>query len=508
MKSFRIAVAVFGAQCKLLIWPLNGETHSMQHKFIINLAFVLFLNLLVKPFYILGIDTEVLNRVGEEVYGNYFALISFSFLMNIFLDAGITNFNTKNIAQHSQLLQKHFSNIIVVRMLLALAYLLLISVVGLVIGYSANQLLLLLVLGFNQMLVAFILYFRSNLSGLHLFVQDSIISVLDRVLLIGFIGILLWGNVTEKPFQIEWFVYGQTGAYGLTTIVAFLLVLRKASSFRLTWNVPFTYMILKQSAPYALLILLMSIYYRSDSVMLERMLPDGAYHAGVYAQGFRFFEAANMIAYLFAALLLPMFSRMLSRKEPIDDLLRLSFRILMAGALILGISCAFYAETILSLRYDVVSEHAVKSFAILMFCFIPHCSTYIFGTVLTANGSMRLLNILAGSGMVLNIVLNLFLIPHYFAFGSAVASLITQILTAGFQLLLVLYIFKLSVDWKLVRSVLLFTGGVLIIGWWTMGITGMKVYDFLLMCGVCVVWVFVSGMLSRQALVSLLRNRS
>jgi len=236
-------VAVFGAQCKLLIWPLNGETHSMQHKFIINLAFVLFLNLLVKPFYILGIDTEVLNRVGEEVYGNYFALISFSFLMNIFLDAGITNFNTKNIAQHSQLLQKHFSNIIVVRMLLALAYLLLISVVGLVIGYSANQLLLLLVLGFNQMLVAFILYFRSNLSGLHLFVQDSIISVLDRVLLIGFIGILLWGNVTEKPFQIEWFVYGQTGAYGLTTLVAFLLVLRKANSFRLTWNVPFTYMI-------------------------------------------------------------------------------------------------------------------------------------------------------------------------------------------------------------------------------------------------------------------------
>ena len=49
----------------------------MKAKFIWNLLLVVILNLLIKPFYILGIDAEVINRVGASVYGNYFALINF-----------------------------------------------------------------------------------------------------------------------------------------------------------------------------------------------------------------------------------------------------------------------------------------------------------------------------------------------------------------------------------------------------------------------------------------------
>ena len=70
---------------------------------------------------------------------------------------------------------------------------------------------------------------------------------------------------------------------------------------------PFNMVILRKSFPYALLILLMGFYYRTDGIMLERMLENGAYEAGVYAQAFRFFEAGNMLAYLFGVLLFPMF---------------------------------------------------------------------------------------------------------------------------------------------------------------------------------------------------------
>jgi O-antigen/teichoic acid export membrane protein len=47
-------------------------------------------------------------------------------------------------------------------------------------------------------------------------------------------------------------------------------------------------MILKKSAPFALLVLMMTFYYRIDSVMLERMLPNGSEQSGIYAMGFRF----------------------------------------------------------------------------------------------------------------------------------------------------------------------------------------------------------------------------
>ena len=91
----------------------------MQRKFVTNLALVLFLNLLIKPFWILGIDVAVQNAVGLEQYGFYYAIFNFSFLLNIFLDLGITNFNNKNISQNNHLLSKHLSSIILLRLLLA-----------------------------------------------------------------------------------------------------------------------------------------------------------------------------------------------------------------------------------------------------------------------------------------------------------------------------------------------------------------------------------------------------
>src|SRR5690242_1120489 len=60
----------------------------MRRTFLINLALVLVLNLLVKPFYILGIDAEVQVRVGTSAYGTYYALLSLSFLLNMLLDLG------------------------------------------------------------------------------------------------------------------------------------------------------------------------------------------------------------------------------------------------------------------------------------------------------------------------------------------------------------------------------------------------------------------------------------
>ena len=107
----------------------------MQRKFITNLILLLSLNLLIKPFWILGIDRTVQNVVGEEMYGFYFVVFNFSFLFNILLDLGITNFNNRNIARHSHLLNKHFSGIIVVRFLLALLYVAVTYVVALIIGF-------------------------------------------------------------------------------------------------------------------------------------------------------------------------------------------------------------------------------------------------------------------------------------------------------------------------------------------------------------------------------------
>ena len=56
-----------------------------KKKFIFDLAILLILNLLIKPFWILGIEPNVQIKVGDISYGEFAALFNFSLLMNILL---------------------------------------------------------------------------------------------------------------------------------------------------------------------------------------------------------------------------------------------------------------------------------------------------------------------------------------------------------------------------------------------------------------------------------------
>ncbi|HMN05877.1 MAG TPA: oligosaccharide flippase family protein [Flavobacteriales bacterium] len=441
----------------------------MQRKFLLNLALVLVLNLLVKPFYIFGIDAEVQVQAGTEAYGGYAALLSLTFLLNILLDLGITNWNTRNIAQHTHLMRKHVSGIVGARTLLAVLYAVVIFLVAWVLGYRGGQLRLLGILVLNQVLVATILYLRSNIAGSQRFAQDSLLSVLDRVLLIGICAWLLWGRPHEGLFPIAWFAWAQTVAYGLTTAVALVLVARHAGGLRPKWDPAFTFSVLRQSFPYALLVLLMSFYYRTDSVMLDRMLPDGDLHAGIYAQGFRFFEALNMLGFLLAGLLLPMYSRMLKEGTDVGPLTGLALRLVLAGSLALAVLGSFHAKEIMDLRYHEHTDLSAPAFALLAWCFTGVCISYIFGTLLTASGDLRTLNFLAAGGMVLNIGLNLWLIPRGQAYGAALASLITQSAMALAQMAVAARRYQLRAGLRDMAGLAAYVGLLLGVAWAVQG---------------------------------------
>ncbi len=440
----------------------------MQGKFVKNLTLLLVLNLLIKPFWILGIDRSVQNTVGAEEYGFYFAILNFSFLFNILLDFGITNFNNKNIAQNNHLLTKYLSNLLVLKLLLFVVYVIITFSSAFFIQYSAEQIKLLYFLAINQFLISLILYLRSNLGGLHLFRVDSIISVLDRTLMIIICAVLLWGNVVRE-FKIEYYIYAQTAGYVLTVLITLVLVLQHTQRklLRLQWNYPFLLAIIRKSFPFAILVLLMTFYNRIDSVMLERILPDGARFSGIYASAYRLLDATNMIAYLFAVLLLPIFARMIKQKDDIEHLVKLAFTLIITPAIIIASGAYFYSEQIMELLYPMHHGESMMDFelrmtessnvfGILMTCFLAISTTYIFGTLLTANGSLWYLNTIALTGMVLNMALNFVLIPVYQSTGSAFASLMTQMLVAVAQIIVVKRLFRIKTNYFLLGKLLLF----------------------------------------------------
>tara|TARA_B100001109_G_scaffold255867_1_gene261837 strand:+ start:16470 stop:17912 length:1443 start_codon:yes stop_codon:yes gene_type:complete len=422
----------------------------MKRKFVSNLFFIVLLNLLVKPFWILGIDVAVQNRVGAEDYGMYNSLFGFSILLNIILDFGITSYNNRNIAQHAHMLQRYFSGIFNVKLILGLIYLLITIGFGFVVGYNSKEVMILFVLGVNQILASMILYLRSNITGLHLFKTEGILSILDRTLMILICGVLLWGSFTDTSFQIEWFVYAQFVAYLLTAITAFIVVLRKAELFKVKIDLVLFRIILKQSLPFALLVLLMSFYYRLDAVMIERLLDDGKYQTGVYAQAYRLLEGFNMFGYMFAGLLLPIFSRMIKAKESVNGLVSTSFNLIFIPACTAATISLVYPTEIMDLLYWENVEASAKIFEVLMLSFIAIALTYIYGTLLTANGSLKALNQISLVGLLINFGLNLTLIPDYGAYGAAIATLVTQAIIIILQIMIVKKEFKMGYSTNLI----------------------------------------------------------
>lgn len=513
-----------------------------QRKFIVNLAILIILNLLIKPYWILIIDPNVQNLVGNANYGEYSSLFNFSFLLSIFLDFGLTNFNNKNIAQNTHLLSKHFSSLLTLKFALGVLYLTLTMLCALIIGYDSRYIKLLIILAINQFLISFILYLRSNLQGLHLFKTDSIVSILDRLIMI-ILCVALFLNWFGLQVDIMNYVYAQTIGYSLTAIITFWIVLRETHTFKLKWDTKFSLMMLKKSFPFAILVLLMTFYNRLDSVMIERLLPEkslylselidrikaskilwehdgiraiinsaelsmintGATQAGIYAKGFRLLEAAGMIGFLFATQLLPIFSRMIEYKEDIQNLVKLAFTLIITPAIIVSLGCAFYNEELCLLINKSTDSSTV--FSLLMLCFTASSISYIFGTLLTANGNLKQMNIMAISGITVNLIMNFILIPKFHALGSAVASVFTQFFTAIIQVLIVQSVFKFKVNKRLLIALVFFIFGVACINYLTLHLTHNWYLNFAIMTAASGLWAFVTGMLNIKSVLRFIKYK-
>jgi O-antigen/teichoic acid export membrane protein len=478
----------------------------MQRKFLTNLLLLLTLNLLVKPIYIFGIDLRVQNLVGPDEYGIFFSMFNFSMLFNILLDFGITNYNNRNISQYKHLLNKHFSGIVTLRLLLAVAYTVVSLSIALAAGYSTRQMNLLGFLILNQFLISTILYLRSNVAGLQLFKTDSVMSVLDRVILILLGGFLIYSRSFKAHFSIEVFVWCQTFSYLITMVIALIIVMRKAAFRRFYWNPLFARMIIRKSFPYALLTLLMMFYFRIDSVLLERMLPAaiGARQAGIYASAFRLLDAFIMVPYLFSVLLLPMFARMLRFREDIASIVSIAFPMLLVFSFTTVALSIGFSDDIMALLYREHPAESAAVFRLLIPGLAAYSISYVFGTLLTANGSMRTLNIIAATSMVLNISLNVILIPTYGAIGSALASCLTLLLASFLQMIISARNFNLWPGNAILIRFLIFVAGIIAVillqqylplGWLT---------RFIISGGVIVVIPVITGFIRPAKLVQII----
>jgi O-antigen/teichoic acid export membrane protein len=424
----------------------------VQRAFLFNLFLLVLINLLVKPLFIFGVDLRVQNLAAPGAYGLYFALLNGTYLLQIVHDFGLQNFNTRLVSQSPHLQAKYFPRIVRLKGLLTLVYMAAgLFFVGIMGGYSGAERGLLAVLLVNQVLTGFVLLGRSSVAGLGHYTTDSLLSALDKLLMLFLCGGVLWwfgASGASGGFPMWWFALTQTVALVLTLGVVGVVLWRvggwpAAVAWRWSWQRERRLLVwlLRKSLPYALVILLMSTYSRLDGLLLERWHPQGALEADLYAGAFRLLDAANMFGYLFATLLMPMFARLIGRGESVGPLTGQSFGLIWMGSLSLCVAVTCCRVPLCALMFEQQVAARADVLGILIWAFLATSTTYIFSTLLTADARLMAMNRWFLVGIGLDWALNLWLVPRYGAIGSAWASVLTQLLVAGAMLVLCLQIY-------------------------------------------------------------------
>jgi len=407
----------------------------MRRFFVKNILFIIAVNVLVKTIYVFFIDRNVQNSVAGGGYGTFQALFNLSIIFQTILDFGISSYNSRTISQNPDKLQSIFPEMLSARLVLIVIYIGTACLFGYAYEYRGWKLLLLLGVLLAQSLNALVSFIRSNIAALQRFKTDGLLSVTDRLLMILICGFLLLYLPAGKHFKIQWFVLSLIVCYCMAAVIAYLILKRISKiTLRFSFDLPVIFKIVRQSFPYALLIFLMSVYNRADAMMIEHLHTDGADQATIWAAAFRLLDMANILGLMFATMLLPFFGRMMSQKNDVQPIVKLCVNMMLPFSFMVAIIGIFFSGDIMHLLYhksDVYQLSGMPAqynivFAILIASFPAWCLMYVYSTLLTANGSLKTLNIIAFIGVIINLSLNFYLIPHYKAAGGAITSFITQ----------------------------------------------------------------------------------
>jgi hypothetical protein len=194
--------------------------------------------------------------------------------------------------------------------------------------------------------------------------------------------------------SIPLYIQLQTFGYFLTFVLAFIFFKRIVGTIH--WQIDLLHFksVLQKSLPFALLIILMSIYTRIDGILLHELGSDGNVQAGIYATGFRLLDALYMFGMIFAGLLFPMFSNVLNESmQKVRELVLISANFLMSGVIVVVFLLIFHTEYILRFIYTP-DVRVIIPFCFLMLSFIGISMNFVVGTLLTANGNFKELNII------------------------------------------------------------------------------------------------------------------
>jgi len=196
---------------------------------------------------------------------------------------------------------------------------------------------------------------------------------------------------------------------------------------------------------------------------------------------------------------------MIHLKQDVNELVRTALPLLMVTGLSVVCIAYYYKFEIIDLLYKAHAPYSSNIFGILMIGFLFVSISYLYGTLLTANHNLRQLNIAAAITVIINIGLNLVLIPRHQALGAAISSLASQGFYAITQMFLTIRLLRIPANKDIYIKLAAFLAINLLVGYLSLLIPGW-IPGLLLLAVFCLGSAFLLGLFRPSAFMGLFRD--
>jgi O-antigen/teichoic acid export membrane protein len=363
--------------------------------------------------------TMVARHLGPKDFGQYSAALAFIGFFSLLPEMGMDSVLTREIAKKPLIASRLLGNLFSLRVILAMCAIGLAFVAGRLWGKSQYERLLIYVAApyiavYTLGLIGEV-YFKANLS----MQIPAVIKMLAKGLLFGGIlaGSLL--NLKLLPFLLI------TALIEIPAIGILYIILWRKLRPQICIAIGDWTKVARESWPLALSSLAIMVYTRADVLLLSRM--SGSEAVGQYSAAARISEPWSGIGGALAVSLMPLLSRYRSQNDgkSYDRAYRMTFD--WALWILIGVCVFFslYAKDLLQAVYGNRYGDAAIALPWYMWGQIGGLTGLLYSSAMIADGRQRIQLGLVLCSAIINIILNLALIPRFGILGAAVATLVS-----------------------------------------------------------------------------------
>jgi O-antigen/teichoic acid export membrane protein len=360
--------------------------------------------------------------LGKDDWGLFTYAASLAALAVVGVDLGLNTLTIRDGSRHPEKLPFYAGTILIIKLIMALVVLCLIYVFCLFKEFDSSITGLIMFVALTYCIGAIQFFGAAGLNAMECMDKDALVRVLSRMA-----ALLLCGTGILYGLGLTGMVGGLLVANTFGVFLA-MRFLAQRTSFKVRFKDGFFGYLLKESLPLALNNIFILVYFRVDIVMLEAFGETLA-AIGWYGAGVRLIDAVGMVPGMVAMGLMPVLSS-LAIKDP-----KAMHRLYIQGQsllLILGIPAAVglfvLREPIVALIYGPQFAPTTKAFIWLAPVLALLFLNYLQLRMLTILGEQKLCALSTGVCVLVNVGLNLILIPRYGFEGAAAATLLTEVI--------------------------------------------------------------------------------